>query len=80
KVTAVNKETEIAGDIAWRIDAYTRKLPNGVVATAGQSLQIWKRIDGQWKIHRITTPDALAGPALRPRPAPNEPVLDSSRN
>lgn len=77
KVTAANKETEIAGDIAWRIDAYTHRLPNGAVVSAGQSLQVWKRVDGEWKIHRIMTPIALTGPALRPRPAPNEPVLDS---
>ncbi len=77
KVTAATKETEIAGDIAWRIDAYTQRLPNGAVASAGQSLQVWKRVDGEWKIHRIMTPIALTGPALRPRSAPNEPVLDS---
>ncbi len=79
-ITVAVKETVVAGDYAWTINAFTQKLPNGVVASGGQSLQVWKRVDGRWKIHRDTTPGVLAGAGLRPRPAPNEPVLDKPAN
>jgi uncharacterized protein (TIGR02246 family) len=76
KITVTTKESVVAGDYAWTINAFTHELPNGVVASGGQSLQIWKRVDRRWKIHRETTPGVLAGARLRPGPPPNEPVLD----
>jgi ketosteroid isomerase-like protein len=77
QVTTATKEAVIAGDIAWRIAALAHKLPNSDVASRGQSLEIWKRVRGEWKIHRQMSSSILAQPRLLPRPLPSEPVLDT---
>jgi ketosteroid isomerase-like protein len=77
QVTNATKEAVIAGDVAWRIGALAHKLPNGEVVSRGQSLEIWKRVNGQWKIHRQMSSTILAQPKLLPRPIPSEPVLDT---
>ena len=73
---AATKEAVIAGDVAWRIGALAHKLPNGVV-NHGQSLEIWKRVNGEWKIHRQMSSTILAQPKLLSRPVPSDPVLDT---
>jgi hypothetical protein len=70
----------IHGDVAWRIGALTHKLPNGEVVGHGQSLEIWKRVRGDWKLHRQMPSSILPQPKLRPRPIPSEPVLDKPGN
>ena len=77
QVTTATKETVIVGDIAWRISAVAHKLPNGNVVSRGQSLEIWKRVKGEWKIHRQSSSSLLALPKLSPRPFLSEPVLDT---
>jgi len=79
QVTAATKEIVIAGDVAWRLGALTHTLPNAAVASRGQSLEIWKRVNGSWKIHRQMSSSILAPPQL-PRPPLSEPVLDAPRN
>jgi ketosteroid isomerase-like protein len=71
------KEIAISGDIAWRIGAFAQTLPSGEVWSRGQSLEIWKRVNGAWKIHRQMPSPVLARPLLAPRPVPSEPVLDT---
>jgi len=80
QVTNATKELVIADDFAWRIGALTHKLPGGEVASRGQSLEIWKRVKGEWKIHRQMSSSILAQPKLLPRPLPPEPVLDAPGN
>ena len=80
QVTSATKEAMIAGDVAWRIGALAHKLPNGEVVSRGQSLEIWKRMNRQWKIHRQMSSTLLAQPKLLPRPLPPEPVLDTPGN
>jgi hypothetical protein len=46
----------------------------------GQSLEIWKRVNGAWKIHRHMSSSILAQPKLLPRPLPPEPMLDKPQN
>lgn len=80
QVTSATKEAVIAGDLAWRIGALTHKLPSGDVIGRGQSLEIWRRVNGAWKIHRQMSSTILAQPRLLPRPLPSEPVLDKPAN
>lgn len=76
QITTATKELVVAGDVAWRIGAFTHKLPGGDVAGRGQSLEIWKRVNGQWKIHRQMSSAILVQEKLLPRPLPAEPILD----
>jgi ketosteroid isomerase-like protein len=68
QLTSISKEIVISGDVAWRI----------AVLGKGQALEIWKRVGGQWKIHRqmsfnVLTPSNLLSP-------PSEPALDRPTN
>jgi ketosteroid isomerase-like protein len=68
QVTSVSKEVVIAGDVAWRIAALGQ----------GQALEIWKRVGGEWKIHRQMSSNLLTQSNLLP--TPTEPVLDRPAN
>jgi len=76
QVTIATKELVVAGDVAWRIGALTQHARNGDLPSHGQSLEIWKRVNGQWKLHRQMSSNILARSKLPPRPLPSEPVLD----
>jgi ketosteroid isomerase-like protein len=67
-ITNTSKEIVIAGEVAWRIAALGQ----------GQVLEIWKRVAGQWKIHRQMSSNVLTQPKLLP--PPSEPVLDRPAN
>jgi ketosteroid isomerase-like protein len=74
-VTTATKEIVVAGDLAWRIGALAHKLPTGVVNS--QSLEIWKRGKGGWKIHRQMSSGLLAPPKFVQQPPISEPVRDT---
>jgi ketosteroid isomerase-like protein len=76
EVTSATKEIAISGDVAWRIGAMARQLPHGGGLSRGRSLEIWKRVNGDWKLHRQMASGVLAQSSLRPRPLPSEPVFD----
>lgn len=80
QVTNATKEWVIVGDVAWRIGAFAHQLPGGDVVSRGQSLEIWKRVKGEWKLHRQMSSSILSQPKLLPRPLPAEPVLDAPAN
>lgn len=67
-LTSTSKEIVIAGDVAWRI----------ATVRQGQVLEIWKRVGGQWKIHRQMSSHILTQPQFLP--SPSEPVLDRPAN
>jgi uncharacterized protein (TIGR02246 family) len=46
------EEVESAGDLAWETGTYAMKLKDGKVADRGKYVVIWKRIGGEWKLHR----------------------------
>lgn len=78
QLTTATREISIAGDVAWRIGVLQP------VATAGTALrsdclEIWKRVDGTWKLHRQMSSGMLAPLRFR-RPLPSEPMLDQPRN
>jgi ketosteroid isomerase-like protein len=77
EVTTATKEIAIDGDVAWRIGALAHKLPVGNAVKRGQSLEVWKRVNGEWKIHRQMSSGILTQPNLLPRPLPAEPMLDT---
>ena len=77
-LTIVNKETVVMGDFAWKVGAAALTLPDDPMIRRGQLLEIWKRIDGHWKIHRQMSSGILTPmPAFAPRPVPSGPVTDS---
>jgi len=67
-VTSTSKEIVIDGDIAWRV----------AVLGKGQALEIWKRVGGEWKLHRQMSSNLLTQSNLLSPPA--EPVLDRPTN
>ncbi len=77
--TVTNDETVVIGEFAWSMGAFTHTLPNGVVVSRGKFLEIWQRVDGQWKIHRdmFSGNSPAAKPKFAPIPRPSEPVLDA---
>jgi ketosteroid isomerase-like protein len=74
QIATVTKELHIAGDLAWRIAAFTHKTPHELMPN-GQALEIWRSVDGKWKLHRQMSSTILAEPKLL-QPRPSEPVLD----
>jgi len=76
RITSTTKEITIAGDFAWRIGSVTLELHGPVIASSTESLEIWKRVSGEWKLHRLMSAGAFAGPPMFPRPSPSEPALD----
>jgi ketosteroid isomerase-like protein len=74
QLTSASKEIVISGDVAWRIAGLTFRQP----ARQGQALEIWKRVGGEWKIHRQMSSSVLTQPNLLP--TPSEPVLDRPAN
>ena len=46
------EEVESRGDLAWETGNYVMKLKDGKVADRGKYVVIWKRVNGEWKIHR----------------------------
>jgi ketosteroid isomerase-like protein len=79
QVTMATKEAVIVGDVAWRIGALAHTPPKSNVVTRGQSLEIWKRVNGEWRIHRQMASTILTVPRLLPRSLPSDPVLDTPR-
>ena len=45
-------ELEIQGDTAHQVGTYELVADGGVVADSGKFIVIWKRVDGNWRIHR----------------------------
>ncbi|MEX2273373.1 MAG: DUF4440 domain-containing protein [Vicinamibacterales bacterium] len=48
----ITHEVESFGDTAWETGAYAMKLKDGTVVDRGKYVVIWKRVNGEWKIHR----------------------------
>jgi ketosteroid isomerase-like protein len=79
-LVGMSREITIAKDVAWRVGGFTQTRKNGDVHALGQSLEIWKRVKGQWQLQRQMAAGLLAPKDLLTRPPLNEPVLDSPKN
>jgi ketosteroid isomerase-like protein len=75
KLVAASREITIAGDIAWRVVGLAQRRKDGVVHARGPALEIWKRVDGEWKLHRQMA-GLIAQAEPLTRPPTSEPVLD----
>ncbi len=57
-------ETVVAGDLGYRVGTYVLNAPDGSVADKGKFIEIWRLVDGTWKISRdIYNSDLPPGPA-----------------
>lgn len=79
RITTTTKQVEVAGNIAWRIGALVHERAGGELLSRGQSLEIWKRVNGEWKLHRQMSSSLLARQPLLRRPLPTDRVLDAPR-
>jgi len=80
KLGATSREIAISGDVAWRVAGLTQTQKNGDVHSRGQTLEIWKRVKGSWRLHRLMASGLIAPAISLSRPSPNEPVLDRPKD
>jgi ketosteroid isomerase-like protein len=45
-------EVEAFGALAYEVGAYTMKTKDGAVADRGKYCVVWKRVNGEWLLHR----------------------------
>lgn len=76
QVIATPRETTLASDIAWRLVGLVQSQKNGDVHARGQAMEIWKRVNHEWRLHRRVTAGATPPPVSVTRPSTSEPVLD----
>ena len=64
-------ETLVLGDYAYRQGTFKVKGPDGTALESGKFQELWKKVDGQWLIHRdMWSGNAPpAGPPTRDAPA-----------
>ena len=51
-VALVTTEVESGGNIAYESGTYEMKLKDGKVADKGKYCVVWKKVNGQWMLHR----------------------------
>ena len=51
-VSLTTTEVESAGNIAYESGAYEMKTKDGKVADRGKYVVVWKKVNGQWMLHR----------------------------
>lgn len=76
RLNATTREITIADGVAWHVAALTQTRQNGDVQVRGQALEIWKRVRGEWRLHRRMVAGAGGANDLLTRPSTREPVLD----
>jgi ketosteroid isomerase-like protein len=76
QLIATSRETTIVDDVAWHVDGLAQIQKNGNVQGRGQALEIWKRMNGEWKLHRRMAAGPINPEDLLTRPSTSEPVLD----
>jgi ketosteroid isomerase-like protein len=76
QLVAATREIAIANDIGWHVAALTQTHENGDVRARGQALEIWKRVNGAWRLHRRMMSSIGDPGAVLKRPSTKEPVLD----
>jgi ketosteroid isomerase-like protein len=79
-LVATSRELTIAQDTAWHVVKLVQTRKSGDLHTRGQALEIWKRADGSWQLHRQVTALALSPEHHLQRPSTKEPVLDRPVN
>jgi ketosteroid isomerase-like protein len=80
KLAATTGEITVVDDVAWRVVGFVQTQKNGDVQARGRALEIWKRVKGEWKLHRQMAAGLFTPTESLTRPPTNEPVLDRPRN
>ena len=80
QLVATSRELTIAHDVAWRVVGLAQTQKNGDVHARGQALEIWKRVNGEWRLHRQMAAGVITPAVSLTRPSTSEPVLDRPRN
>jgi ketosteroid isomerase-like protein len=80
RLVAMSREITVVDDIAWRVVSLAQTRKNGDVHARGQALEIWKRVKGEWRLHRQMAAGVFAPVDLLERPPTHEPVLDRPVN
>jgi ketosteroid isomerase-like protein len=76
RLNTTTREITIDHDVAWHVVALTQTRKNGDVHARGQAIEIWKRVRGEWQLHRRWVAGVGATDDLLTRPSTREPVLD----
>lgn len=76
KLVATSREITVSHDVGWHVVGLAQARKNGDVQALGQALEIWKRVNGEWKLHRRTATGTVGPGAGLTRPSKDEPVLD----
>ena len=45
-----NVDAVVAGDVGYKVGTYTLQAPGGVTVDRGKYIDVWRKVDGQWKI------------------------------
>lgn len=69
---STTKEIVVANDVAWRVGLLSYSSAGGQ-KHPGQMLEIWKRTNDGWKLHRQMSSNVMEATL---RPVPSEPMLD----
>jgi uncharacterized protein (TIGR02246 family) len=64
-------ETHVFGDYAHRQGSFLLRGPGGGTVRAGKFLELWKKVDGRWLIHRDMWSANAPAPAIA---TPDEPA------
>jgi uncharacterized protein (TIGR02246 family) len=49
-IDLVNVDAVVAGDVGYKVGTYTLLAPAGVMVDRGKYIDVWRKVDGQWKI------------------------------
>jgi ketosteroid isomerase-like protein len=81
RISVTSEETVMDCDIAYVMGSFAHALPSGRVLRHGVFMDIWKRVDGDWRIHRHLFSDSAGAAQKYPVPVPvqDEPRLDSPK-
>lgn len=79
KWVATTREITIADDVGWHVVGLATRQKNDVVQARGQALELWKRVNGEWKLHRRMTSGVGTPEQSLTRPSTKEPILDRPR-
>jgi ketosteroid isomerase-like protein len=80
KLLTMSRELTIVNDVAWRVVEIAQTQKGGVMHARGQALEIWRRENGEWKLHRQMAAELFSPTDLLTRPSTSEPVLDQPKN
>lgn len=75
RISLTFEEIVMDGDVAYSMGAFSESLPNGYVTRHGMFVDIWKRVAGEWRIHRHMLSDSKD---LGPVPVKDQPILDTT--